>query len=278
MSGPAARLLRVAINVPDLDAATGFYCGALGFQPIGVPERDDILSGLAGQAVTRRRLRLGAQELELSCFARPGQPVFRGTSSDLRFQHIAIVVRDMQAAHARLADWSVQPISQDGPQRLPAAAGGVTAFKFRDPDGHPLELIHFPEGSAPAAWRDPPGDALHLGYDHSAISVADADRSIAHYAQRYGLTVTARQLNHGPAQERLDALAGVRVEVVALDPAGSPTPHLELLCYRQPRPALDGPEPRPDDLAATRLVLAAAASDPVLESDPDGHFSLVLPG
>jgi hypothetical protein len=33
------------------------------------------------------------------------------------------------------------------PQRLPdwnKAAGGIKAFYFKDPDGHPLEILQFP--------------------------------------------------------------------------------------------------------------------------------------
>ncbi len=43
-----------------------------------------------------------------------------------------------------------------GPERLPARSGGVSAFKFRDPDGHPLELLAFPPEAVPPIWRDRP--------------------------------------------------------------------------------------------------------------------------
>ncbi len=46
-------------------------------------------------------------------------------------------------------------ISTDGPQRLPPSSGGVAAFKFRDPDGHPLELLAFPDRKWPAHWQSP---------------------------------------------------------------------------------------------------------------------------
>ena len=87
---------------------------------------------------------------------------------DVRFQHFAIVARDMRAAFERLrnfAGWT--RISRGGPRRLPASSGGVTAFKFRDPEGHPIELLHFP--SRPGALPT---------IDHTAISVYDAEKSI----------------------------------------------------------------------------------------------------
>ena len=104
------------------------------------------------------------------------------SASDLCFQHFAIVVADMALAYRRLCSvsgWTA--ISIDGPQRLPPSSGGVSAFKFRDPDGHPLELLAFPDGRWPAQWRARSNGDLALGIDHSAISVSDSARSIAFY-------------------------------------------------------------------------------------------------
>lgn len=44
--------------------------------------------------------------------------------------------------------------------RLPESSGGVTAFKFRDPDGHPLELLAFPDGKVPSRWGAQPDAEL----------------------------------------------------------------------------------------------------------------------
>ena len=89
-------------------------------------------------------LRLGEQEIELVGFHAVGRsfPPVAGWSP--LFQHFAIVVADMAAAYAQLRaqpGWSA--ISIGGPQVLPPASGNVTAFKFRDPEGHPLELLAF---------------------------------------------------------------------------------------------------------------------------------------
>ena len=194
----------------------------------------------------------------LQRFEPAGAPYPTGcTAADTVFQHCAIVTRAMAPAYDRLRPFAPVAISRGGPQRLPPASGGAIAFKFRDPDGHPLELIEF-------------ADRHGGGIDHTAIAVAEAGRSIAFYQQRFGLRLAARQTNTGAEQDRLDGLDGVQVEVVALAPE-APTPHLELLAYVQPsgRP---NPAPRPTDIAATRTVLAVAGGPAELVQDPDGHW------
>ena len=172
------------------------------------------LMGVTGGA-QRMTLQLGYELVELLQFDRPGQPYPQASSaSDLWFQHFAIVVTDMQRAYARLLrvkGWTA--ISSAGPEHLPASSGGVSAFKFRDPDGHPLELLAFAPGNVPAAWAPTRAGALYLGVDHSAISVADSERSIAFYAA-LGLVPSAHSLNQGVEQARLDALPAPEVEVV----------------------------------------------------------------
>jgi hypothetical protein len=81
----------------------------------------------------------------------------------------------------------------------------------------------------------------------------------------------------------LDALGEVRVEVTALGFAAS-GPHLELLCYRSPRPAA-GAEADDHAVAATRLVLEMKPPAPPSTSlsahalvDPDGHRLLMQAG
>ena len=133
----------------------------------------------------------------------------------------------------RLLD--VTPITQGEPQQLPRSDGSVLAFKFRDPDLHPLELLQFPPGRTPAAWRGRRKleGQIGLGIDHSAISVADADAS-ADFYRSLGLSAGDPTLNQGPAQQRLDGLPDVEVMVVPMNPPEG-TPHLELLGYRTPK-------------------------------------------
>jgi catechol 2,3-dioxygenase-like lactoylglutathione lyase family enzyme len=171
---------------------------------------------------------------------------------DPLFQHFAIVVSDITAAYANLQalhNWTA--ISTDGPQILAPSSGGVTAFKFRDPEGHPLEMLAFAPGAMPAHWAIRSG-SLYLGIDHSAISVADTGRSVAFYG-RLGLAHTARSLNVGREQEKLDNVLGAVVEVTALAPPMQATPHVELLCYRGNFDRREHLTNR-NDVAATQLV------------------------
>ncbi len=92
----------------------------------------------------RRRMTLGAQEVELVAFDPPGRPYPEARrSNDPWFQHIALVVDDIAGVFDALQRFDMTPISIGGPQLLPVNTGGVSAVKFRDPDGHPLELLSF---------------------------------------------------------------------------------------------------------------------------------------
>ena len=273
------------LNTAHAKSLADFYEAALGFRRLSLEnfsgasmERISPVGGRALQIV----LELGGQHIELLEFVdRPGRPYPGATwSSDLVFQHIAIVVADMDAAMRRLSTvdgWS--PITSDGPQLLPQSSGGVTAFKFRDPEGHPLELLAFPPGATPGHWRREHGNGPFLGIDHSAISVSDNARSVNFY-QSLGLSVASRTINDGPAQAKLDHLDWPLVEVTALT-ASECNPHLELLCYseRGKRPAI---VLRANDIAATCVILGTKEQSLTMArgigvssvrqlQDPDGH-------
>ena len=265
-----------------------FYESALGFRWVATEHlsgaRTQERMGITGR-VLRITLELGAQRIKLLQFVdQPGRgyPADSG-ASDLVFQHFAIVVADMQEAMTQLSrasGWT--PITCGGPQQLPASSGGVTAFKFRDPEGHPLELLAFPSGNTPDAWRHPSGPGPFLGIDHSAISVADSARSVAFY-QSVGLQVSSRSLNEGPIQAALDHLDQPVAEVIAMAPAQAP-PHVELLCYQ--RSGTDAPlDLAANDVAATCLVfesdrhslhpeVAAVPGHDLV--DPDGHHLAIV--
>ena len=118
--------------------------------------------------------------------ADPGRPIPADSrSNDLWFQHVAIVVADMAKAYAALRRAGVEQVSP-GPQRLPdwnPAAAGIEAFYFRDPEGHNLELIHFPPGKGEPRWQDA-GGRLFLGIDHTALAVSDTGRAVDFYRDR----------------------------------------------------------------------------------------------
>jgi catechol 2,3-dioxygenase-like lactoylglutathione lyase family enzyme len=223
----------------------------------------------------RITLGLGTETIEILQFDTPGRPYVEPLSpTENSFQHFALVVSDMDSAWRRLttlSGWTA--MTTGGPQRLPPRSGSVRAFKFRDPEGHPLEFLEFPADSRPAYWSSLPG-GLFLGIDHSALSVGDVEASIDFY-QRLGLRLAARTLNHGPEQERLDGIVDPQVDVVALEPLAA-TPHVELLHYRttEPRHPVTF---NSNDLAATRLVMRAVEAldektHGSLLQDPDGHL------
>jgi catechol 2,3-dioxygenase-like lactoylglutathione lyase family enzyme len=228
----------------DPDALAEFYRTAFGFVATG--------RGLPSPAGDLE-LRPGGQTIRL---IRAG-PGGRRYPADVpgwspRFQHIAIVVGDMQQAYRHLgtvAGWT--PISVSGPQILPKASGGVSAFKFRDPEGHPLELIAFAADAVPAQWQVS-SQNICLGIDHSAISVSSTAASVAFY-EGLGLHRSAHSLNVGQEQALLDDVPDAVVEVTALSPSQA-TPHVELLCYQGD---FDRHMPAQgiNDVTATRLVL-----------------------
>ena len=282
-------------TVADLARTEAFYRDGLGFARVGaievLPAAIGDAYGSGSAAAVRLTMRLGAQVVAFLAFDPPGAP-YPGAplATDPVFQHLAIPVRSMEAGHAQLARLSPQAISLGGPQALPESSGGVTAYKFRDPDGHPLELIAFPGGPGAERWRTAPG--LFLGIDHSAVTVTNLDRALAFYADLLGFRVAERGLNAGETQARLDGVPDPVVDVVGLEPPARATPHLELLHYR--RPATDRPTPAPygprdpattrflfeaDDVAATaetirrvgyRVRLSADGSSAYAEG-PDGH-------
>jgi catechol 2,3-dioxygenase-like lactoylglutathione lyase family enzyme len=279
-------IVRFGLTTHDAGRLSRFYqdafgCRLLSSTRVEGPRFEALMNVRGGaQCVT---LALGGQAIEILEFDEPGRTYPADPSPmDVLFQHFAIVVSSMTCACRRLAQiegWA--PISTRGPQHLPQRSGGVTAFKFRDPDGHPLELIEFPKGRTPEHWRVASAGPLFLGVDHSAISVGEAGRSTDFY-RSLGLTVSSQTINHGVEQERLDGVAHPRVEVISLVPR-TPTPHLELLCYKNGSPrrlALHA-----NDVPATRVLVEAVggAESPDggdrarLVLDPDGHRLQFLP-
>lgn len=278
-----AAVLRVGFTVADLDRSVAFFTDVLGFEQTGEREEAgdaiEARTGVFAARVRTARLRLGREEIELSEFLAPstGRPIpVDSQANDLWFQHVAIVVSDLDAAYARLRAHRVRHASA-GPQRLPdwnPDAGGIEAFYFRDPDGHFLELIEYPKGKGDPRWQRAEG-RLFLGIDHTAIAVADTDRSLAWYRDRLGLRVAGTSENFGIEQERLNGVFGARLRITALR-AAAPGPGIELLEYLAPSTG----RPRPRDLRAhdlaywhvdLRLAEDVRPTDGLPSADPDGH-------
>ena len=246
----------IGMTVSDMDRSVAFYSDVLAFKPISDVEVDgpeyDQLWGIFGVRARVVQMQLGEQQLELIEFLAPPdvRPIpVPSNSNDLWFQHIAIVVRDMEAAWAKLRKHHVRQISPR-PQTIPIsnpAAAGIQAIKFRDPDGHNLELLWFPEGKGNPRWHHS-GTNVFLGIDHTAMTVRGTENSIKFYRDLLGMTVVGGTLNMGTEQEHLDSLPGARARVTGMKPMAG-TPGVEFLEYELPMPG----RPMPGDSHPTDL-------------------------
>lgn len=254
---PVTQLIGFSLTVADLAGTAAFYRDWLGLET--GPERTlrdpawIILLGLdPGTTARAVDVAIGKQTLQLVAFDPPGRPYpSERASNDQWFQHFALVSGDISKTWERLEGGFPGEITKDAPVLLPPNTGGVTAFKFRDPEGHPLELISFPSDAGAAVWQETHGEGI-LGCDHTAISVMDLDRSIAFFTGLLGFRIAGRSLNHGPEQDRLDGLTGCEVDVVALQPGAIATPHVELLHYQKPPGRASDSVIRANDVASAR--------------------------
>jgi catechol 2,3-dioxygenase-like lactoylglutathione lyase family enzyme len=230
----------VGIPITDAQRSIAFYSEVLHFQEVSDRTVDGApygqLFGVPELRLRAVRMRLGSESIELLQYLSPhGRPVPPDAHSDDRwFEHVAIIVSDMDAAYAWLRRHQVRAVSA-GPQVLPAwnpAAGGIAAFYFKDPDGNPLEILHFPAGKGASRWQLP-SQGLFLGIDHTAIAVADTAASLAYYRDALGFSVAGESDNYGAEQERLSGVTGAHVHITTLRAGAGPG--VELLEYLMPR-------------------------------------------
>ncbi len=239
----ATRVETAGFTVSDMDRSVDFYSRVLHFQKVS----DRRIPKAKARAV---RMQLGEEQIELTQYEAKGRP-FPADShgNDHWFQHVAIVVSDMQRAYAVLRQNRVRHASS-APQRLPdwnRNAAGIEAFYFRDPDGHYLELIHFPPGKGDPKWQRP-SEELFLGIDHTAIVVADTDQSLRFYRDLLGLHIAGESENYGVEQEHLNGVFAAHLRITAL--RAEQGPGIELLEYLSPT---DGRE-TPSDLRANDIA------------------------
>jgi catechol 2,3-dioxygenase-like lactoylglutathione lyase family enzyme len=270
------RVQRVGFTVSDLDPVLAFYTQVLPFEIIddcvaprfieGVGEPYEKLTGVFGARMRVVTLGLGQEQIQLTQFiAPPGGHTIPpdSRSNDLWFQHLAIVVSDMDTAYATLREHNVQHVST-APQTLPdyiTAAAGIRAFYYRDPDGHNLELIWFPEGKGAPRWQSK--NQLFLGIDHTAIGIAHTEHSLRFYRDILGLTIVGESENYGTEQEHLNMVFGAHLHITGLKaPEGGMG--IEFLNYLSPPGGRPMPvDTRPNDLwywQTTMLVPDAQAA------------------
>jgi catechol 2,3-dioxygenase-like lactoylglutathione lyase family enzyme len=274
----------IGMTVADADRSAAFYERVLGFEKVLDTEvtGDDYerLQGVFGLRLRVVRMRLGDEALDLMEYLTPrGRPIPPDSRShDRWFQHVAIVVSNVDRAYARLREHRVEHASP-APQRLPdwnPSAGGIRAFYFKDPDGHPLEILSFPPGKGDARWRRH-GDRLFLGIDHTAIVVTDTARSLACYRDALGLVVAGESENWGPEQERLNNVFGARLRITTLRaPAG---PGIEFLEYLSPRDGRPVPaDARANDLAHWQTSLRTGDAASLARVLRGGACAVLSPG
>jgi catechol 2,3-dioxygenase-like lactoylglutathione lyase family enzyme len=247
------QLQSIGLTVSDLDAEVRFFTQVLPFQEVSRAEikgqaADDLL-GLRLANLKLARLRLGDEIITLTEHQTKGRPLPPDSRSyDHWFQHIAIVVRDMDQAYELLRRHRVQYVST-APQTLPEwnkGAAGIKAFYFRDPEDHVLEIISFPAGKGDPKWQKETNQ-LFLGIDHTAIVVSDTEKSLQFYRNFLGMRVAGESENYGVEQEHLNQVFGARLRITALRAESGPG--IEFLEYLTPPGGRDLPQDaKPNDL------------------------------
>jgi len=302
----------VVLTVADMNRSVDFYTQVLTFQKQSETLRTgleiDELYGVPNARVRAVDLKLGDEGIELIQFVGTrGAPVPADSrSNDLSFQHVAIIVSDMDRAYAILRQNRVEQISPY-PQKLPEwnpSAAGIKAFYFRDPDRHPLEILQFPPGEGDPKWQAANG-RLFLGIDHTAIAIANTQASLEFYRSLLGLRVAGESDNYGFEQEHLNNVFGAHLHITSLrSPDGIGVEFLEYITPQDGRPvpvsvrATDISHHETvllvDDIAHLNSALADAKNHPIsvkqiagsellfhasqaeLIHDPDGHQLLLL--
>src|SRR5881296_921815 len=257
----------IGITVTDMDRSVGFFSRVLDFEKVSDREIAggdyERLEGVFGLRMRVVRMRLGDEAIELTEYLVPkGRQVpVDSRSNDRWFQHIAIIVSDMDRAYAQLRQFGVEHASS-GPQRIPdwnPSAGGIRAFYFKDPDGHPLEILELPEGKGDAKCVRK-SDRLFLGIDHTAIVVKDTGSSLRLYRDARGMRGAGESENYGTEQEHLNNVFGAHLRIRAL--RANSGPGIELLEYLAPRDGRPFPtDEHANDIAHRHTILLTSGAD-----------------
>lgn len=256
LPGDVERLKMIGFTVADVDRETTFFTKVLSFEKVAdfrvTGSEYDKMEGVFNANMRIVHLKLGEQIVELTQYVSPptGRPIpVPSYSNDAWFEHMAIVVGDLDAAYKILQENNVQQISAN-PITIPESnrgAAGIKAVKFRDPEGHDLELIYFPPGKGDPSWQKS-RNKLFLGLDHTAMTVGSTEKGVTFYRDVLGLDVGGVTFNAGATQEVLDGLFNDTCLVTPIVPMAAP-PHIEFLDYKTP----PGGRPMPIDTKANDL-------------------------
>ena len=274
----------VGMTVSDMDRSVEFFSKVLSFEKTSDVEvhgaEFEKLRGMFGLRMRVVRMKLGTETIELSQYLAPeGRPIPADwRSNDHWFQHIAIVVSDMDKAYVQLRAHKVRHAST-GPQTLPAnlkAVAGIRAFYFKDPDGHNLEIIYFPAGKGDPRWQQK-NDKLLLGIDHTTIVVSSTPNSLKFYRDHLGLKLAGESMNYGTEQEYLNNVAGARLHISGLRAQNGPG--IEFLEYLTPRDGRPAPkDTRANDLWHWQTTLSTASVAAAVRKLNGGRERMISPG
>jgi len=255
---------KIGMTVRSMNRSVRFYHEVLGFQKISDEEFTgavfEKLENVFGLHIRVVRMQLGDETIELTDYLTSGGRSIPedAKANDLSFQHIAIVVSDMEKAYQHLRKYDVEHVSTS-PQTLPASiapAAGVKAFYFHDPDNHNLELIYFPNGKGQPKWHKNNNGKIFLGIDHTAIGISNTDSSLKFYQTLLGIERKGESFNFGIEQEHLNNVEGASLHITGLrSPSG---PGIEFLQYLQPGPGKLYPtDTKADDIWYWQTTLIA---------------------
>ena len=274
----------VGMTVANLEQSEKFYTEVLSCQKIAETEvwgEDwEKLQGVFGLRMRVVMMQLGDEVISLMEYLTPqGRPIpVDSRSNDRIFQHLAIVVTDMDRAYEHLRQHKVKH-SSTNPRQLPEwnkKLGGVKAFYFKDPDGHNLELIQFPPDKADDKWLQET-DRLFMGIDHSAVVVKDAEASFALYRDRLNLKLMLQAQNYGTEYEHISCIFGARVQVNSMQPALGIG--FELLEYISPTTGKDMPvDTQANDLWHYQTVIAVDDLETMAQQLRSTPCSFISPG
>jgi len=272
----------IGITVSDMQRSVKFYSEILGFKKVSDVElygsEYEQLQGIFGLRMRVVRMQLGDEFIDLTDYITSGGRSIpeNSMSNDLIFQHIAIVVSDMDKAYLQLRNRMVMHVST-APQTIPAsnkAAAGVKAFYFHDPDMHNLELIYFPKDKGQPKWQQQAPGKLFLGIDHTAIGVSNTDSSLHFYEGILGIMRKGDSWNMGTEQAHLNFVEGASLHITGLRAASGPG--IEFLEYLKPGPGKPFPaDTRSDDIWYWQTMLVVDDADKLYKQLGDAGYTMV---
>lgn len=271
----------IGITVKDMNRSVKFYQDVLGFKKISDNEFSgteyEKLKGVFGLNARMVRMQLGDEFIELTDYLTTGGRSIPEDqkANDLFFQHIAIVVSDMDKAFQQLKKFNVEYVST-APQTLPVtnvAAAGIKAFYFHDVDNHNLELIYFPKGKGNPKWQLGNGK-IFLGIDHTAIGVSSTENSQKFYVDLLGIERKGDSWNFGTEQEHLNNVEGASLHIIGFRAAAGPG--VEFLQYLKPGPGKAYPaDTRADDIWFWQTTLFTADAEALYNKLKNAGYAFV---